>query len=62
MNKIFLVAAVASSLVFTSCLDEVQPTSGATQEQVDASAKATEAMLYGMPAALNFYETVTDQH
>ncbi|MBP3228981.1 MAG: RagB/SusD family nutrient uptake outer membrane protein [Bacteroidaceae bacterium] len=45
-----LFLALATTL--TSCIDEVTPTTGATQDYVDNSASAQTAMLYGMPAAM----------
>lgn len=52
MNKT-VAMLLLSAFTLTSCIDEVEPTSGATQEQIDASAKAVEAVLWGMPAYLN---------
>ncbi len=43
----------ASSLMTTGCIEETFPTSGATEDQLGASAKATEALVWAMPAYLN---------
>lgn len=57
MKKIsfFLLGACLSSTLWmgTSCIDETFPTNGATEEQLGSSAKATEALLWAMPAYLN---------
>ena len=37
----------------TSCIEETVPTNGFTEEQIKGSEKATEALLWGMPAKLN---------
>lgn len=43
----------ASSLMTTGCIEETFPTSGATEDQLGASSKATEALVWAMPAYLN---------
>lgn len=43
----------ASSLMTTGCIEETFPTSGATEDQLGTSAKATEALVWAMPAYLN---------
>lgn len=43
----------ASSLLTTGCIEETFPTSGATEDQLGSSAKATEALVWAMPAYLN---------
>lgn len=40
----------ASTMSLTSCIDETEPTNGATTEQVQKSASATEALLMAIPA------------
>lgn len=42
----------------TSCIEETFPTSGATKDQLGASAKATEALLWAMPAFMNNFNTL----
>lgn len=41
----------------TSCIEETFPTNAATEEQIGSSAKATEAMLWSMPAFFNDFGT-----
>lgn len=60
MNKILKsimgVSAVAVCLgSFTSCMDETEPTTVATEEQIAASTSASEALLMAMPAYFNKY-------
>lgn len=43
-----LVLLATSSFSFTSCIDETEPTSGATEDQVQESDKALEAMVLGL--------------
>ncbi|MDE6859246.1 MAG: RagB/SusD family nutrient uptake outer membrane protein [Duncaniella sp.] len=52
MKTIFkstLVFALAAGATLTSCIDEVEPTNGVTQDQLDGSIKAGEAMIAAMP-------------
>lgn len=53
---------VASSLLTTGCIEETFPTSGATEDQLGASAKATEALVWAMPAYLNTPFTISDDN
>ena len=46
------------SVSMTSCIDETFPTSVATDEQLTSSSKATEALLWAMPAFLNKYDVL----
>lgn len=66
MKKIFsllLIGSIASALsCLTGCIDEVEPTSGATQDKVDKSLSAKEGLLWGMPSFENVYEVSTTQH
>ena len=58
ITKIFAgMLCAASMFTATSCIDETFPTSGATEEQLGSSAKATEALLWSMPAFLNDFGT-----
>ncbi len=51
-----LTLLAVSSLSLTGCIDEVEPTSGATQEQVEASPSALDGLLMAMPAyAINYW-------
>ena len=63
ITKIFAGMFCAASLfTTTSCIDETFPTNAATQDQVTASEKASEALLWAMPAFLNDAETVAGNH
>ena len=63
ITKIFAGMFCAASLfTTTSCIDETFPTSSATEDQLGSSAKATEALLWAMPAFLNDAETVAGNH
>ncbi len=57
-QSIFLLALGATAL--TSCIDEVTPTSIATQDMVEQSASSQTAMLYGIPSAM--LSVNTDYH
>lgn len=52
----------ASSLLTTGCIEETFPTSGATEDQLGASAKATEALVWAMPAYLNTPMSHAENH
>lgn len=62
--KALLAAAMVSPMLLTtSCIEEVFPTNGIVQSQLEGNAKATEALLWAMPAHLNQIGTVsTSQH
>ena len=63
ISKILLGVCFASAFSLTGCIDEIIPTQTATEEQVTASDKAAEALLWAMPASLNKLATVSeDQH
>lgn len=67
MNKTYksLLAAlaVAPMVLTTGCIEEVFPTNGVIQEQLNGNIKATEALVWAMPGHLNQYATVaSDQH
>lgn len=61
-KNILFYTLIAASLTVTSCIDEVTPTSGVTQEQVDGSLSAKEAVIWGVPAYENAVEVATDSH
>lgn len=48
-----LVMLASSSVLLTGCIDETEPTSGATKSQVQKSATATQGLLMAVPAYLN---------
>lgn len=52
----------ASSLLTTGCIEETFPTSGATEDQLGSSAKATEALVWAMPAYLNTPMSHVENH
>ena len=52
----------ASSLMTTGCIEETFPTSGATEDQLGASSKATEALVWAMPAYLNTPLSLAESH
>lgn len=62
MKKIFIIAfvTVAASVAFSGCIKETFPTSVASNEQVNASPTALEAMVNGMAAFINNLATVSD--
>ena len=66
MKKIFSILLIGSlslsTMLFTACIDEVEPTDGATQEQIDKSISAKAASLWSSAAFENVYEVATDQH
>jgi tetratricopeptide (TPR) repeat protein len=49
----------ATSVLFTGCIDETIPTNTVTSDQLASSAKATEALLWAMPAFTNKYEVLS---
>lgn len=56
----FIVGLGCSSvLLLAGCIDETKPTSVATEDQLSSSSKATEALLWAMPAFTNNYQTVS---
>ncbi|MCD8296067.1 MAG: RagB/SusD family nutrient uptake outer membrane protein [Prevotella sp.] len=53
-----LILLAVSSVSLTGCIEEVEPTSGATQEQVDASSSAVEGLLLAIPAySINYWNS-----
>lgn len=50
---------IASSALFAGCIDETIPTNTVTQDQLAGSAKATEALLWAMPAFANKLEVLS---
>lgn len=48
-----LAMMTSASVSLTGCIDETEPTSGATKEQVQQSATATQGLLMAVPAYLN---------
>lgn len=53
----------ASTMALTGCLEETFPTTGATADQLASSSKATEALMWEMPAFVNNLGTYSsDMH
>lgn len=50
LKNIILGISCASAIALTGCIDETLPTHQATDEQLSSSSKATEALLWAMPA------------
>lgn len=53
-----LIASVALVPALSSCVEEVFPTNGMTEEQLASSSKATEALVWGMSAFTNKYNVL----
>lgn len=63
ITKLFVGVFCASSLfTTTSCIDETYPTQTATEEQLASSSKATEALLWAIPAYVNKLESYSTNH
>lgn len=65
MKNIFkatLLLGLASSMALTGCIDEVEPTNGVTQDQLDSSIKAGEATVYAIPANMVEFDDRFDVH
>lgn len=61
-SKLILGTCLAGTFVLTGCLDETLPTSGATEDQMNASAKATEARMWAIPATMNYFAVLSEDH
>ena len=55
ISKILLGICCTTSVMTTGCIEETFPTDVATQDQLSSSDKATEALLWAMPAFFNKY-------
>jgi hypothetical protein len=53
-----ILAAFAAPLLLTSCLEEVSSTTSLTQDQLDSSENGETALLWAMPATLNYLGTL----
>lgn len=61
ISKLLLAVGCSASLMLpTSCIEETFPTNAATADQIATSSKATEAMLWAMPAFFNNFATISD--
>lgn len=54
-NKL-IIALIGTMPVLTGCIEEVQPTNAVTQAQLNASSKATEALVWAMPSYQNSFD------
>lgn len=59
--KIFSSLCILPALL-CGCIDETVPTNGTTEEVVNSSPKAIEALVWAMPAFMNDYMTVASSH
>lgn len=57
-----LLAMMAAAPLLTGCIEEVVPTSGIIQEQLEGSSKATEALVWAIPGHQNQVGTISDGH
>ncbi|MBD5240876.1 MAG: RagB/SusD family nutrient uptake outer membrane protein [Barnesiella sp.] len=55
-----LIAVLAVTPAFTGCIDETTPTNIVTETQLGSSAKATEALLWAMPAYYNKFDIMNN--
>ncbi len=62
ITKIFVIAACATSMTLTSCIEETVPTSTVTDEVLKSSTKASEALVWAMPAFFNKYGTYSSDY
>lgn len=64
INKLFAGMLCAAGLFTTTgCIEETFPTDVVTESQIGASAKATEALLWAIPAYINNHATIgSDRH
>lgn len=59
ISKLIVGVCCSASVLMTGCIDETFPTNVATSEQLASSSKATEALLWAIPAYVNNYGTVS---
>lgn len=57
LYKLFMVAACAGSMTLGSCIQETVPTSTITDDVLKSSSKASEALVWAMPASFNSLAT-----
>lgn len=62
ISKIFLGLCCSASLLMSGCIEETFPTDVATEDQLASSAKATEALLWAMPAFFNNLGTLSSSY
>lgn len=61
ISKLIVGVCCSTTLLMTGCIDETFPTNGATSDQMSSSAKATEALLWAMPAYANKLDIYNQQ-
>ena len=57
LKSTFVVALASAGFTLTGCIDEVEPTSSVSQEQLDSSIKAAESGIYAMPGFMPNFDT-----
>ena len=62
ISKLFLGLCCSASVLMGGCIEETFPTDVATDEQLSSSSKATEALLWAMPAVLNKYAIINKDY
>ena len=62
ISKIFLGLCCSASVLMTGCIEETFPTDVATEDQLASSSKATEALLWAMPAFFNNLGTLSSSY
>lgn len=60
ISKLFLGLFCSASVMISGCIEETIPTDIATDEQLTSSSKATESLLWAMPAILNKLATIDE--
>lgn len=60
ISKLFLGLVCSASVMMSGCIEETIPTDIATDEQLTSSSKATESLLWAMPAILNKLATIDE--
>ena len=56
ISKLILGVCLSSSVLMSGCIEETFPTDVATEDQLGSSSKATEALLWAMPAYFNTFQ------
>lgn len=60
ISKLFIGLCCSASVLMSGCIEETIPTDIATDEQLSSSSKATESLLWAMPAILNKLGTIDE--
>ena len=56
-NSTLAIAIASAGLIVTGCIDEVEPTSSVSQDQLDSSVSAGSAAIYAMPGYMPNFDT-----